>query len=1274
MKRFTLDGIRRRSSRSRRRTPILECLEQRALLNAGDLDLTFGIGGKVKTSIGAANDYAYGLALDSNGKIVVAGESFNGANYDIALARYSVDGSLDTSFDGDGKLTTDFDSSDDEVYQVVIDKRGRIVVAGVYGDHPGNGNYGSFALARYNADGKLDTSFDGDGKVITDFFPASDGALNIAIDANDRIVVAGDTREPGNNNFALARYDEDGRLDTSFDGDGKVTTDFGQQDHGIGMAIDGQGRIVVVGWSEPSGNVSARNFALARYRTDGSLDPAFGSGGMLTTDFGGAIDAAISVKIDNIGRIIVSGYSEPNVGNENFALARYHADGTLDTSFDGDGLVTTAFSSKTDEAINLAIDADGKIVAAGYAFNGADYDFALARYNDDGSLDLDFNDDGKVLTDFGSGDDYGYRVALDAAGKVVVSGYVFNGHDYDFALARYLADDDGNQPPIASDDSATTTVSIPIHIDDLANDTDTEHDPLTIRILSQPIVGGGSAAVDQHGTPNDSTDDRIYYIPGLAGTYSFTYKLNDGHSDSNVATVTVTVSPPFVNLTARHWTARPWNVVTIPEDREVSPGVGLRFNSDDDDLNGTPDWQDTSVKWEGDLARLDLYVSAPASPDYKYFLVRSNTLVNVWGTQTKDTTFLGPGGPNIVPLVFSTTGENAGKLPLWVEQSADESKGTLITLQTRLGSNGPVVSEDTIQFHRDRRVANVRDLGRLFGKPPTIVERLLWRPEFNTYTRFELENEGDVHKSYFNLIARDVDSPIDHSQIANPNVKLFDANGTLVDSSTHYTGSPDTISRILSDNTYFLNVYRGVNSAYDALFSLDLEAWTFDTNRSFVDGVVSLGGRPDPYSVELKRIDGAENTTAIQSDIRTWVVIHGRGDGAFKPESTILPLAKAIVENAGGDGIPFQVLMLDWSQSAGDNFSEDFGLRGALWIPNVARWAARTLDAIGIHGSQLNLIGHSWGTFVAFEISEQIARFSTLAPQPVNTLVALDPAADAWGGYRASRVDYKKYTKWSWAFEGSLYGSKTRASTALESFEVHAPGKDARETHGNVVRLFTTIVKQPEAALFSGRLSLSQLLRLAQDGSAVRYFKENTIRGFLGIRSFEGFITGEAIYSHGALTWWPASLQYTRKADGQVIRESTSIDSSGDNQIISDAGDFSYRSFKIGRLDGVWAPPVEPERWVGEANPADWYSFSLSSRSQVVLNLDGPAGSTAFVLIFKPFDPIPIGAKSIIGDPISLELGPATYYVMVSYIPYDPVTGIGSPDSIYRLHLTATRA
>jgi uncharacterized delta-60 repeat protein len=404
----------------------------------GDLDSSFSGDGKVTTNFTRRADYATGMALQPDGKIVTAGVAgVGGSNFKFALARHTAEGALDPTFSSDGKLTTDLTPKDDGANSVAIDADGRILAAGVMGL---DGSDPKFAVVRYNPDGSLDTSFSGDGKVTTNFSRRYDSVRAVAVDANGRIVVAGTVNWGPDPKFAVVRYNPDGSLDTSFSGDGKVTIDVSDRsDNAFKMAIQPDGKIVVVGEAGFGGTRRDSKVALVRLTDAGTLDGSFGNDGRVLTQFTRRFDVALGVAIDGNDRIVAVGSAGAWV-NKKWALARYNTDGSLDTSFSGDGKVLTDFTSRHEDASDVSIQQDGKIVAggdAGYRFNRtADSKLALARYNTNGSLDSSFSGDGKVSTNFTRKEDGAARIAIQGDGKIVAAGWA--GGFATFAIARYL--------------------------------------------------------------------------------------------------------------------------------------------------------------------------------------------------------------------------------------------------------------------------------------------------------------------------------------------------------------------------------------------------------------------------------------------------------------------------------------------------------------------------------------------------------------------------------------------------------------------------------------------------------------------------------------------------------------------------------------------------------------------------------------------------------------------------------------------------------------------
>ncbi|MBL8436329.1 MAG: DUF4347 domain-containing protein, partial [Zoogloea sp.] len=312
----------------------------------GSMDTSFGGGdGIVTTAISAGDDKAHGLALQADGKIIVVGETATN-DKDFAVLRYNADGSLDTSFGGgDGIVTTDFaGGSLDVAYRVVVQADGRIVVGGASGSGTTD-----FAVARYLADGTLDTSFSGDGKQTVDFAGSVDEGFGLALDAAGRILQAGSAVVGSQQDFGVVRYNTDGSLDTSFSGDGKLTTAIGTSwDIAHQVAVQAGGKIVVGGYSGASNN----DLSLIRLNDDGTPDGGFGTAGVVTTNLGGN-ESLWDLALQPDGRIVVVGGG----GDNHLLVARYLADGSADTSFSGDGnLVLSRSSFEILYAVDIAPD------------------------------------------------------------------------------------------------------------------------------------------------------------------------------------------------------------------------------------------------------------------------------------------------------------------------------------------------------------------------------------------------------------------------------------------------------------------------------------------------------------------------------------------------------------------------------------------------------------------------------------------------------------------------------------------------------------------------------------------------------------------------------------------------------------------------------------------------------------------------------------------------------------------------------------------------------
>jgi uncharacterized delta-60 repeat protein len=299
-------------------------------------------------------------------------------------------------------------------------------------------------------DGDLDPLFGSGGMVTTDLGKSTDIAEAVAIQADGKLVVVGTTYKNNDfstEDFVVTRYNTDGTLDITFGSKGRVRTDFpGLAAVPSSVVIQPDGKIVVAGGAFPLFTFLG-NFEVVRYNPNGSLDTSFGDGGIVTTIFP-AGSYASDVALQSDGKIIAAGtffvdFNPGDISDTDFALARYDPDGTPDATFGNGGTVTTDFVGFEDDAFSVLIQPDGKIVAVGSANDPATfYDFAAARYLSNGTIDTTFGVVGKVQTDFGDQNfDRARSAALQPDGRIVAAGFAIshNGGVQNFAVARYTS-------------------------------------------------------------------------------------------------------------------------------------------------------------------------------------------------------------------------------------------------------------------------------------------------------------------------------------------------------------------------------------------------------------------------------------------------------------------------------------------------------------------------------------------------------------------------------------------------------------------------------------------------------------------------------------------------------------------------------------------------------------------------------------------------------------------------------------------------------------------
>jgi uncharacterized delta-60 repeat protein len=400
-----------------------------------DFDTTFDTDGMVAVNFNNATEVSnQAVAIQSDGKIVAAGDRFFDFKRDMVLTRYNPNGSLDLSFGNNGIVISELEAAQSGAEAVAIQANGKIVIAG----YSSNGSNLDFALLRFNSNGGIDPTFGNNGLVLTDFNAGNDGAYAIEIQNDKKIVVSGGSTNGGVSSFAVARFNEDGALDNSFgeDENGKVQTDF-EVNGAIAYASDLQsnGKIVVVGVTSNSYN---GDVVVVRYNSDGSLDLTFNSTGYVRFDSEGS-EIGLDIALQNDGKIIITGAIALGVP-ANFLLIRLNSNGSFDTSFGTSGVKVTSIESDEDVALAVAVQNDGKIIAAGYSVSETPDvdDLVIARFTSTGELDETFGENGKLIFHPIGATMQAKSIALQSDGKIVVAGGVNSESIGSLLLMRFM--------------------------------------------------------------------------------------------------------------------------------------------------------------------------------------------------------------------------------------------------------------------------------------------------------------------------------------------------------------------------------------------------------------------------------------------------------------------------------------------------------------------------------------------------------------------------------------------------------------------------------------------------------------------------------------------------------------------------------------------------------------------------------------------------------------------------------------------------------------------
>jgi uncharacterized delta-60 repeat protein len=509
----------------------VESLEDRLTPSTGGLlDPTFGSGGQVLSPI---SNGAVSVVAQSDGKIVMAADHGSPGDRtktgrDFLVARYNVDGSLDTSFGSGGYTITDFGSIYDAAQAVALQPQAtgpsKILVVGLTDvvGHKG-ALIGEVALARYNANGTLDTTFGTNGKVITGLSRGFQYVSSVAVDSSGRIVVAGETGSP-----TLLRYTPNGALDTSFGTGGVVITTLGGVNINEAAVVQPDGKIVLAcDPFDPATNT--REFSVARFNVNGTADSTFGSGGVVTTSFGVGDDGWGGVTLQGDGKIVVSGTAGNSPSTSALYLLRYNTDGSLDTTFGAGGTVAVQspggqYYGGISDNYAVAVQADGKLVTEALLVDTAGQHefFAALRVNSNGSVDTGYGNGGWATSVLPTGSDDVRAMALEPDGRLVLAGTTG-----EVALVRFL----GSAPqvgsftaspnPVTSGSSLTLTAS---------NITDGNPNSTVTQVAFYYIDGTGTQQVLGYGTSDGHGNWTLTYTVGLpAGTYTLYAQATDNY-------------------------------------------------------------------------------------------------------------------------------------------------------------------------------------------------------------------------------------------------------------------------------------------------------------------------------------------------------------------------------------------------------------------------------------------------------------------------------------------------------------------------------------------------------------------------------------------------------------------------------------------------------------------------------------------------------------------------------------------------------------------------
>lgn len=400
----------------------------------GTLDFSFGNEGVVTSVISEGINMATTITVQPDGKIITAGHTGFSPDYDIAVVRYNEDGSNDNTFGTNGMVVLSPTTTSDYPLDITLQPDGKILIGG----YIWTGSSNDILLIRLNADGTPDNTFGTNGIVITDLGDDGEVAEAIALQDDGKIILAG----YNNDRFLLLRYDTNGTLDDTFGTGGMATADVGiGMCFGQDMVVQDDGRILIGGMAFDA--MANYVFGVARFDTDGTLDPSFGNIGTALYDIGYGHDFMTAIALQSDGMIIAGGHTwltnEPTLQYD-FAAIRIDENGNLDNTFGNQGITTVNLIYGGNYVTGMVVQDDDKIILSGNAEGPEDYDLGMARLTADGILDTSFGTDGITVTDINKDVDQVADAALQPDGKILVAGHTAGTDFPEFLVVRFMSD------------------------------------------------------------------------------------------------------------------------------------------------------------------------------------------------------------------------------------------------------------------------------------------------------------------------------------------------------------------------------------------------------------------------------------------------------------------------------------------------------------------------------------------------------------------------------------------------------------------------------------------------------------------------------------------------------------------------------------------------------------------------------------------------------------------------------------------------------------------